>query len=538
MSSPPSSAYSFSLDLYKNNSSLSILMAEQNQNQSQTFKNIYTRPNLQDENSSSEFNFTNTPPLRNNVIAQIPQINVERAQLFMNRQPSPRGEYFSNSIASSRIPLNASPQASQFHPHTFIQPPSPATPHPPPLSAASSLGLSPARNNSRGSIISTGSTVNSLYSSGNFSSDIEVQQVDESISEPSPAHDVSPEKKRERFKQLFKTTKTKQSEIVHDSPEDQDYFTNVSTLLNESVYAGSTKGTLNLNFDQIVEIYLFGNTIESIFPNNTQLMNYLLNSHLENGELKFYKTTPSHILSLSVSDLINYFTIILSQLDDFNEILNAYKLQEEKKKTSDFNSKETFDKLEFFANAHGITLPMAQSMFGNWLLSYAKGGTETNYTDVRIMNHFRKAARMSLILRKLNLSGYFKDLTNSSSFNKYEHIAIQRFLNKDNDFALSMALFSIAEYYQYVHGFDTSINYWECNGHVTRDVESCNMAIWGLSDGFGGGNKVKKLDKLGNGLKRNKYNTKRRIAHLTRILSKNGGQAEYGTSWVWKEKYD
>lgn len=429
---------------------------------------------------------------------------------------------------------------------------------------------------SRNSVSSMGSaisSVNTLYSAGDFDTDIEINQAVAQVQILSKPHEgpslvavTSPavesagasasattteDRKRERLKQLFKSSKTKTVEPPHHDVE-QAFFNDCTNTLNEKVYSGSTKGTLNLDYDLIMETYLFGASIDQAFSlenlsrmeRNDILMAYLSNSQLESGVVNFSLCLMPFRGHVSDNELYQLFSLILSQLDDFNDILNQYKVQlDQNKKTTKFNSKETFDKLEHFANREGFTLPMAQSIFGIWLLTYAKGGLDSSYKDDRIMNQFRRSARMSLVLRKLVAADFFKNVLeigdqNGNKFNNYEKIALERFLHKDNDFALSMAIFSIGEFYQFVQCYDTAVNYWESNGHITRDVESCNLAIWGLGDGFGGGNKVKTLEKLGKGSKRNKYNTKRRIAHLTRISSKNGGTAEFGTSWVWKEKYD
>lgn len=392
------------------------------------------------------------------------------------------------------------------------------------------------RASSRGSVASFGSAVNTLYSAGNFSTDEEVRVLVDGTA--SPSHMSS---KRERFKQLFRSEKEKAASVVHTDPLDQQWFETTSRVLDESQYLGSTRAVLDLEWDCIVETYLFGDRIEHVFiigslseaEQRNVLMNYLVNSHYEAGQYRFQPPLNTRDMAQVDPDIVlKSLSQCLDQLDDFNEILSLYKLRK------DFKSIDDFIGLESFANAPGMTLPMAQSMFGSWLLSFAQDGAIANYKDARIMNQFRKAARRALVVRRLHASGYFASALTSSHFNEYEAIALNRFLEKDNRFALSMALNSIAEYYQYSCGYDTAANYWECNAHITGDIESCDLAIWALRDGFGSGNKVRTRDKWGGGAKRNKYNTKRRIAHLTRILTENGGQVEYGLSWVWKEKYN
>ncbi|CAH2355217.1 hypothetical protein CLIB1423_23S00364 [[Candida] railenensis] len=493
----------------------------------------------------------------------VPQFNIQKVQT--TTFPPVKQDVGSSPPKHNHQPLSSPYFSNQLDNSSRSRPNS--------LSSSSYMDHRRLTTASRNSVSSTGSavsTVNTLYSAGDFETDIEVnqavayvqdqtkpQEVPSLVSVPPASNEVdaplpsTDERKRERLKQLFKSSKAKASDTPHENIE-QDFFSNCTNTLNENVYKGSTKGTLNLDYDRIMETYLFGGTIDSIFSlgslskieKNNVLMNYLLNSHLETGVVNFsINRMPSHIF-VTDNEKFQLLSSVLTQLDEFNEILNQYKSQLDKnKKSTKFNSKDTFKKLEYFANLQGFTIPMAQSMFGIWLLTYAKGGLDSTYNDVRIMNQFRKSARMSLILRKLVAADYFNNVLEigdeqGNNFNNFEKIAVERFLKKDNDFALSMAIFSIGEYYQFVHSYDTAVNYWECNGHLTRDVESCNLAIWGLSDGFGGGNKVKTLEKLGHGSKRNKYNTKRRIAHLTRILSKNGGNADFGTSWVWKEKYD
>lgn len=463
--------------------------------------------------SMSEFNFN------------VPLINVETTYCGQDPEP-PRENQLSTSNRLPSTSSTTSSTASSFASHGSV------------------IYGSGSRQH-RQSVYSTMSTTNTLYSAGNFSTDSEVKDLlsDKRTNDSSSKMDEE-DLKRERFKQLFRSSKVKTTSHVHENPLDQEYFDNVTNRLEQNVFSQSTKLKLELDWDYIIETYLFGDLIENVFhlgnlesyQRNHELMDFLLNSHLESGEFRFtpIPTIGTHIPQEEILEAIKS---ILIQLDDFNDILTFYKAEfETHNDTKTFKSLETFNKLETFANKKGFTLPMAQSMFGTWLLSFAKGGDDSNYNDVRIMNQFRKAARMSLVLRKLNENQFFEECI--KILNREEQISIRRFLKKDNEFALCMAIFSIAEYYQHVHGFDTAVNYWEANAHLTRDVESCNMAIWGLGDGLGGGNKVKKLDRLGSGSKRKKYNTKRRIAHLYRILIKNGGVPGYGTSWVFKEKYD
>ena len=305
----------------------------------------------------------------------------------------------------------------------------------------------------------------------------------------------------------------------------------VQNRLLEEIHLDAAKNEkLDIDWDHVVEIYLFDGRVEAVLEYN--LINYLLGSHLETGHLRFQKfsyNSGSFSMGYMLRD-------VLDQLNEFSGVINQFKLELEGHDSTGFGDMDTFHSLVKYVEYPGFTLPMAQAIFGTWLLSYSLKRDEKNYDDVRIMNNFRKCARMAIVIRKLWSSGYFNASIESDNFTREEQLALKKVFTKDNNFALSTSLCSIAEYYQHMQGFDVAINFWETNAHLTGDVESCNLAIWGLSDGFGMGNKVKRLH-IG-GEKRRKFNTKRRIAHLYRILIENGGRPEVGTSWVFKEKYD
>ena len=174
-------------------------------------------------------------------------------------------------------------------------------------------------------------------------------------------------------------------------------------------------------------------------------------------------------------------------------------------------------------------------MFGNWLLDYNRDtAVESNYENSLILNYFRKAARTALVLRRL--VPWFESAV--SKFPSQDQISLNRYLKRDTENALSLALYSLGQYHQFMHQYTVAVSLWEINCHLTLDLESGNLAILGLTDGFGFGNRIKERNKLGKRSKTNKFNTKRRIAHLYRILMKRPDFHEYGASWATKDKYD
>lgn len=111
-------------------------------------------------------------------------------------------------------------------------------------------------------------------------------------------------------------------------------------------------------------------------------------------------------------------------------------------------------------------------------------------------------------------------------------------MKKDNVNALATNHHSLGEYQQFVDEHDRTVFLWEMNYHLTEDADSDNLAILGLTNGYGYGNMCKKQNHFGSPSKKHRYETKRRIAHMYRILMKKPDFDEYGVSWATNEKYD
>lgn len=407
-------------------------------------------------------------------------------------------------------------------------------------------------NSSRSSVHSCASSSNSVFSAvSDVSQDDEVNKVNLAVN----ANDqngnlplslsVQFEKqyeeeqrkyalKQNKFKTLFSNAHGHKNienfNIYSDNLSNQRYFNYINNKLNEDYYSYSSKQTLNLNWYEICEVYLYGDLLKKIYPSNEYLMQYLFYNQLESGELIFKNNLNNEdIININYSQSLKK---LINDLNNFDEVLDLYSVNQQ-----NLNSSKLFQIFKDFANHDGFSIPLAQAMFGNWLLSYNKDDTiDNNYDNELILTYFRKAARFSYAIKKLNDEKYFDNLVNE--FNDKERSMFKTFLNKNNNFALGISLHNLGEYYQVHNEYDVAVNLWEINCHLTKDNDSGNLAILGMTDGFGFGNKFKTLNKLGKKSKTNKFNTKRRIAQLYRVLIKAGVNQEVGTSWVFKDKYD
>lgn len=375
----------------------------------------------------------------------------------------------------------------------------------------------------RMSVISQATSYNSLYSSvSENSEDLDLQSVRLKLDKLD-----LPEKQTRlgKFKSLFKGKEKEEPEL----DEDAKFMAYVCQQLRRNYYFYEKTSTLNVPWAQAAEVFYFGEPLDNLFTLETHIINYLMQSTLELGEPRFSNLNRFH--TEKDWDALALLEQLAPNLARFNDILDLYAESD-----ANISRPELFELFSGFANhSDGLCIPLAIAMFGRWLLAYNRDtAVESNYQNTLILNFFRKAARMALALEKV------KHLFEPEldKFDGNTKLALSRYLNKDNKHALSISLHSLGEYFQYEHNHDVSVTLWEVNCHLTLDSESGNLAILGLTDGCGFGNHIKEHNGLGKRSKTHKFNTKRRIAHLYRILMKQPGFDEYGVSWATKEKYD
>lgn len=278
---------------------------------------------------------------------------------------------------------------------------------------------------------------------------------------------------------------------------------------------------------EVAETFLFGDTLDALFP-GSDLTLYVCHSAHELGELRFSNLTLFH--TSLIPDPQRLLQEVAPHVVAFDEVLDLY--------AQERTNRHLPQLFEMFsshaARSGGLCLPLAVAMFGNWLLDYNRDPDgESNYKNGLILHYFRKAARLALAFRRV--APRFEPAL--AHIPAADRVAVSRFLHRDMDNALSLALSSLAAYYQYAQNHTVAVSLWELNCHLTQDAESGHLAILGLSDGFGLGNHIKER-RLGKRARSNKFATKRRIAHLYRILMQLPAFDEYGASWATKEKYD
>lgn len=372
---------------------------------------------------------------------------------------------------------------------------------------------------------SQASSCNSLYSSlSNFSDDTDLESVKLKLQHCSLE---KPRGNLHKLRQFFK----RNGKVGTSEPEDDNalFLHHVHMYWNTKFYHYGKNETLDVNWSESCEVFFFGDTLQAILPNEGDLLRFISESEYELGEVKFSNLRRYHASELVIPEAL--LQDVLPVINDFNHILDLYA-----ESRANAQKPELYEKLIRDANrSSGLCVPLAIAMFGNWLLSYKKSDEGTsNYDNVLIMNYFRKAARLSIALRHLAP----KLEVAVPNFEPLEQILLRRFLNKDTDSALALSLHNLGEYYHHIGDEDTAVTLWELNCHLTGDQESANLAILGLTDGFGLGNRLKERNLIGKKSKTNKFNTKRRIAHIYRILMKRPDYDEYGVSWATKEKYD
>lgn len=278
---------------------------------------------------------------------------------------------------------------------------------------------------------------------------------------------------------------------------------------------------------EIAETFFFGDTLDVLFPAN-DLAAYVCHSAHELGELRFSNLALFH--APLVPDPVTLLRAVAPRMAAFDSVLDLYASDRANRQLP-----QLFEMLSAHAtHSEGLCIPLAVAMFGNWLLDYNRDPEgASNYKNGLILHYFRKAARMALAFRRL--APWLEPAV--AHIAGEDRVTMSRFLHRDMDNALALALSSLAAYYQYAHNHTVAVSLWELNCHLTQDAESGHLAILGLGDGFGLGNRIKER-RLGKRARANKFATKRRIAHLYRILMQLPDFDEYGASWATKEKYD
>lgn len=417
---------------------------------------------------------------------EVPTISVDPPQL-------PHGS--THSTVSNATPLVGSPKSSLTQP------------------------LSTSLSNQT-STYSHGSSATSVFScESGFSDDIDLQSVKIKM------EDLSLSKKHNRMhrlKRFFKNEKLEEPQDEHSS-----FFHTLLLTLKRDYYSYEKNETLNVNWQEACEKFAFGDSLKNIFPTTEEQIRYLTQSEFELGELRFSNLNKFHHAGKDPASLLR---AAVPALQDFNDVLDLYAESD-----SNIKRQDLFQVFSRYANhSDGLCIPLAIAMFGNWLLSFNRDkSVENNYENSLILDYFRKALRMSLVM-KLVAPQLEKEI---DKFDPHLKPLLRRYVAKDNQYALSLSLHSLGEYYQYIHDHDTAVTLWELNVHLTKDLESGNLAVLGLTDGYGFGNKIKE-NHFGKKSKTNKFNTKRRVAHIYRILMERPDFHEYGVSWASKEKYD
>lgn len=365
------------------------------------------------------------------------------------------------------------------------------------------------------------STTSSIYSEGALSDDSELKLVGKS----------------DRFKDLLKFSN--KNLIRYDTAEETAHY----NMLRRSLEAYHRHR--DVNWGALLEQCLFGDIIDHLFnprfeySGTTQsgttypilkkkgdnIICHLMHADIGYEELQF-QVPNVEILYIPNDALVQTLKALVKDLTALDQVLELYS------KNTNTTSGRLLTVLTNLAHSATLPMPLAQAMLGNWRLSYERSELRN-----AIMAHFRSAARCGLLYNNLMNLGYFDEVLNEDCFEAHELICLNRFLTKDYKSALGMSLFNIGQYLQVHHDCDSATDLWEIGAHMSGDTDCCNMAIWGLMDGFGSSN-IKGVNKFSSKYKTSKFVSKRRIAHLYRILIKTGKSSEIGTSWVWKLKYD
>lgn len=307
---------------------------------------------------------------------------------------------------------------------------------------------------------------------------------------------------------------------VFPNEHEERHRQQIDDYLITKYYSYAKAEKLILPWDKLLEVYIFGDELRN--NSNEQLWNSLLNHHQESGQFQF-RTTASTSPSSSISNAIEYLNQLVTDLSKLDEILDLYS------KPDNWMSDKLFEAFYNFNENMVVPIPMSITLFADYMVSIKHANSEF------YMNHLFKLIRLLWYIYLLHQRKVLEP--HIEQMDTMKQITLNKFLSKDNNTSLGLSLLHLGEFFQVKGDINSATNIWEISAHLTRDPECCQMAVWGLSDGYGSGNKYKLLNKLGKKTKTNKYNTKRRIAQLYRIANEKN-KKDIGVSWVWKDKYD
>lgn len=371
------------------------------------------------------------------------------------------------------------------------------------------------------------STFASAFSSmSEFSNDLDLQSIQAHLAET-----TAPEQGL-RFRKIRGLLRRHSHSRGSDNSDNGDFgdadsenqvVLDLCLRLSRNYYHYEKGRGIEFDWEAAAETFLFGDRICNVLPTDASLLSFLGASSYELGEPRFSNLEGFHKTPLFSTK--QFLDEARPQIDALEDILALYL------DSKNIWRPELFQKFSDFAQRLNPCLPLAVAMFGEWLLLYNRDETvESNFENALIVNYFRKAARLALVIRKLKVA-FAEAVQNEPLASKRQ---LEKFWGKDNTAALSISLHSLGEFYQFRQEYHVLVTLYELSCHLTGDVNDGNLAIMGLGDGFGLGNHVKKLTRS----KTDKYNTKRRIAHLYRVMRKQPGFHEYNISWVDKLKYD
>lgn len=306
---------------------------------------------------------------------------------------------------------------------------------------------------------------------------------------------------------------------------------------------------LDICWQSVAEILLFGDTLDNIFENPVQLFAFLSSSTDELGETKFAwqkrcavasrrhfnrysvgksqksKCVARHPRGMRYTTPSVSLIKLTSCLESLNMVLNAYAYD-----LNCFQLSDLLHTLRACAN-HNLAVPLAIALLAQWHEAF--GEPPTCHHGGSTVTQFRRAARFALAIRKLRLWLAIESLHLSKS----QVRVLNAWWGKDNTGALATSLHHLGSHHQQMRDIDVAVLFWETNSHLTADTDLGWLAVVGLRNGKGLGLRPAGL-RSRRYSKARRWALKRRIAHVYRSLMKNPAYEEYGVSWALKTKYD
>lgn len=282
----------------------------------------------------------------------------------------------------------------------------------------------------------------------------------------------------------------------------------------------------NWNWEELMEISLFGGLLREMFLLDAHMWHYVLG----------YPTAEEWSSEAGFVNGYREFVLLVAVFKQENS--NAEFLQ---LRSSDWQVLERAGRVD----GQRLAFPLAVVLLQNWSAQY--GGA----SDSPLVPMYY-AARTGYIVRTLHSRGFFTEVAPAGNGALLEEaMLVNRFTTKDNQLALALAATAIANHHQQERWYNCSIHYFETAGHLTLDIDCIRTALLGLTAGMGYGN-VK--ENKGNGSTpgaegrvnalhprqrlRQKSENKRRVAQLYRQMERLLGVQEFGLLWVWKDKYN